>query len=137
RPGRPRRTSQEDSVLKFRNLSLIALAALSSLALLANAHEGSKHKPAKVTGELVDAGCYLAHGGRGEAHAECATKCINKGMPMGVLTKQGRLFLLTFGHESTEAYDKLKGMAGKTVTVTGDALDRAGMKGIEVEEVGP
>lgn len=118
-------------------LALQVLAATSSLTLVAGAHEMSKQKSSTIIGEVIDTGCYLGHGARGESHVSCATKCINNGMPMGLLTSQGKLYLLTLNHDNPDPYNKLKEMAGKTVAVTGVVMDRAGMKGIDVSEFKP
>ena len=88
--------------------------------------------PQTITGELVDTGCYLARGARGAKHVECATKCIAQGMPMGVLTSAGTLYLITLNHDNPDPYNQLKDMAGKTVSVTGIVMTRGGMKGIDV-----
>jgi hypothetical protein len=104
-------------------------AASSSMS-----HEATA--PAKnVTGEVVDMGCYLGHEAHGAKHIACATKCISNGMPMGLLTADGSLYLLTLDHDNADPYNKLKSMAGKTVTVTGPVNTRAGMKGIDVTAV--
>ena len=89
-------------------------------------------KPATMSGELVDMGCFVGHGASGEKHTECAAKCIAGGMPMGLLTKEGNLYLLTMAHGNADPYNKLKEMAGKQVKVTGPANERAGMKTLEV-----
>jgi len=93
---------------------------------------GHEAKPATISGELVDMGCYVGHGAAGEKHADCASKCIAGGMPMGLLTKEGNLYLLTMSHENADPYNKLKAMAGKQVKVTGPASERAGIKTLEV-----
>jgi hypothetical protein len=85
-----------------------------------------------TTGEIVDMGCYLGHVARGADHKECALKCVSEGMPMGLLTKQGALYLLTMNHDNPDPYNKLKSMAGKTVIVTGMVMTRGAMKGIDV-----
>lgn len=103
----------------------------------AGAHDTSKHAASTIMGEVVDAGCYLGHSGRGKDHTECATRCIVGGMPMALLTKQGALYLLTMNHDNPDPYNKLKGMAGKTVTVTGVMMTRSGMKGIDVASIKP
>ena len=90
-----------------------------------------------VTGEVVDTGCYLGHAARGAKHVSCATKCIQGGMPMGLLTADGTLYLLTMNHDNADPYNKLKEMAGKTVTVTGEVMERSGMKGLDVASVKP
>jgi hypothetical protein len=127
----------------MKHFSVLALGlALTFTALPARAHEGAHAAAAKagtqtISGEVVDTGCYLAHSARGEKHIGCATKCINQGMPMGLLTSDGRLYLLTLDHDNPDPYNKLKGMAGKNVAVTGMVMERAGMKGIDVTEFKP
>jgi len=115
----------------------LGLAALAGFSMTARAHDMagmSKGKPMTMKGEVVDTGCYMAHEARGEKHISCATKCINGGMPMGLLTADGRLYLLTLDHDNPDPYNRLKEMAGKQVTVTGTMLERAGMKGIDVTD---
>jgi len=85
-----------------------------------------------LRGELVDTGCYLGHEARGEKHIGCATKCIAGGMPMGLLTADGTLYLVTMNHDNADPYNALKEMAGKTLDVTGTVMARGGMKGIDV-----
>ena len=94
--------------------------------------EGHEAKPVTISGEIVDMGCYVGHGAAGEKHAECATKCIAGGMPMGILTKEGKLYLLTMAHGNADPFNMLKDMAGKQMKVTGPANVRNGMKTLEV-----
>ena len=92
--------------------------------------------PAKsVTGEVVDMGCYLAHEAHGDKHIACGTKCVAGGMPMGLLTADGSLYLITLNHDNADPYNKLKAMVGKTVTVTGPVNERGGVKGLDVTAV--
>lgn len=123
--------------MKRLSILLVGLA-LSFVAIQVGAQEGhdkAEHKaepPKSLTGEVVDTGCYLGHAARGEKHLSCATKCILGGMPMGLLTADDTLYLLTMNHDNADPYQKLKEMAGKTVTVTGAVMMRGGMKGIDV-----
>ena len=87
---------------------------------------------ATITGEIVDTGCYLGSGERGTKHQQCAQLCIRKGMPMGLLTSAGDLYLVVPPHSKTEAYKKVQGWAGLDVEVTGTVMERNGMKSIEV-----
>lgn len=118
---------------------MAAALCVSALATLTNAHPGAKADPKSAaksyTGEVVDTGCYLAHGARGAKHVECATKCISEGMPMGLLTEDGTLYLITLNHDNPDAYNQLKKMAAKTVSVTGTLSERNGIKGIDVTAV--
>ena len=47
-----------------------------------------------VTGEIIDFSCYLQLGKHGEKHKACGQKCLNNGMPIGLLTKDGALYML-------------------------------------------
>ena len=123
-----------------RTTSLFAALAALCLTVPAVAHEGhqmSGQKAVKktVTGEVVDMGCWLGHAARGEKHISCATKCLNQGMPMGLLTSNGTLYLVTLDHDNPDPYNNLKTMAGKNATVTGGLLTRSGVKAIEASSV--
>jgi hypothetical protein len=118
--------------------------AIAVVAVTAFAHPAGTTKtastpaaPKQVTlkGEIVDTGCYLGHGARGEKHKACADKCIANGMPMGLLTADGALYLLTLDHENADPYNEAKNMASQTVEVTGTLMSRSGMKAINVTGV--
>ena len=47
-----------------------------------------------LVGELVDFSCYLQLGKHGEKHRSCGQKCAQSGQPVGLLTKDGRLYML-------------------------------------------
>jgi len=114
-----------------KRIVTLLLAAGIAVAASVQAHEISKRQTT-IVGELVDTGCYLGHSGQGAKHVGCATMCIKGGMPMGVLTRQGTLYLITMNHDNPDFYNKLKGMAGKNVAITGPVFTRSGMKAIEV-----
>ena len=114
---------------------MLAAWALPAFADPGHQMTGQKSTSRTITGELVDTGCYLGHGARGEKHVSCATKCLQQGMPMGLLTSNGTLYLVTLDHDNADPYNSLKDMAGKTVSVTGEVLSRSGMKAIEASAV--
>jgi hypothetical protein len=118
-----------------RILLLVAAGALLACATVAFSDSktmpAAKPAPKTLKGELVDTGCYLGHEAKGEKHISCATKCIANGMPMGLLTADGKLYLITMDHESADPYNALKNMAGKQVEVTGVVSERGGMRGID------
>jgi len=118
-----------------RVLSVILLVAATTFAFNAVADEmKAEKKPTTLKGELVDTGCYIAHGAMGEKHKDCATKCIANGMPMGLLSGK-TLYLITLNHDNADAYNKCKEMAGSTVEVTGVVAERNGVKAIDVTAV--
>ncbi len=99
----------------------------------------TKAAPASVTlrGEIVDAGCYIPQGAMGEKHKSCATKCIAAGQPMGLLTSDGALYLLTQNHKNADPFNKCKDWAAAMVEITGHTFERNGMKSLEVIEAKP
>ena len=121
---------------------LLALVTILGLAIAVGANAGdskSGHatttKSATWSGEIVDAGCYIAHGAMGAKHQECALKCASQGMPLMLLGKDGKAILLTPNHDNPDAYEELKKMAGSMATVTGTLAERGGVKGIDVTAV--
>jgi hypothetical protein len=120
--------------------AVLAALALFVLSVPATAHDGHQMAGEKavtktITGEVVDMGCWLGHAARGEKHISCATKCLAQGMPMGLLTTNGTLYLITLDHDNADPYNSLKDMAGKNATVTGALLSRSGMSAIEATTV--
>jgi hypothetical protein len=45
-------------------------------------------------GEIVDFSCYLQLGKHGEKHRSCGQKCAQNNQPVGLLTKDGTLYML-------------------------------------------
>jgi len=45
-------------------------------------------------GEIVDYSCYLQVGKHGAKHRACGQKCLQNGQPIGLLTKEGKLYLV-------------------------------------------
>ncbi len=67
-----------------------------SVTTVAAAVDG-KPLPGKVTtltGEIVDYSCYLQVGKHGAKHRDCGQKCLKNGQPIGLLTSDGKLYLL-------------------------------------------
>ena len=126
-----------------RFLSILAVCSLVAVAAVAFASGDDHAKMSKTasmssaktmswTGEILDAGCYLSSGAMGPKHTECAVKCAANGMPIMLLTKDGKAILLTRPHDNGDAFDKAKLMAGTMAVVTGKLSERGGVRGIEV-----
>ncbi len=88
-----------------------------------------------LTGEIVDMDCYMSMGAHGADHKTCASKCIANGTPMGLLTKDGKVYVLTASHDNLDPYNKLKKMAAETVTITGEVYTRGGVQSLQVDAV--
>jgi len=110
-------------------LALVALFTFPG----AFAAEGKKEaKSQSWTGEVVDLGCYMGNGAMGEKHMECGLKCVANGMPMGLLVKGNKLFVLTMNHDNGDAFNACKGWVSKQVKITGTMATRGGLQSIDV-----
>jgi len=113
---------------------LLVALAMSGVAV---AHGDPAPEQIVVSGEIVDLHCYLReHRAVGPGHAECARACLEQGQPMGLLTDDGTLYVLSADHVSHAAFEAAKRLAGEQVDVTGVPVERHGVKGLEVHRVG-
>jgi hypothetical protein len=88
---------------------------------------------ATLTGEVLDLGCYLGHGASGKDHKACALGCIGKkGIAPGLLTADGKVYVLVPDHHSEKAFEPIKGWAAEQVKVTGQVINKGGLQGIVV-----
>lgn len=96
-------------------------------------------KAVTETGEIIDLSCYLQLGKHGEKHVGCGKKCLQSGQPIGLLTKDGAVYMLmeeehdprrdgqtTFREEATNHL-------GHIMEVTGTEASHAGFKAIYVQ----
>lgn len=94
---------------------------------------GEKAELHTIKGEVVDLMCYIDHAAVGEKHAKCAQTCIESGGPVGILTADGKLYLVVGQHEPMNK--QLAPLGGKTITLKGKVAERSGMKMIENAEI--
>lgn len=123
-------------------LLAMTLALTSSLAWAhkdaKNPERGEGGTDVTVTGELVDMACFMAHEGRGKKHAKCAEQCVLGGAPVGLVTADGKVYLLVEDHSTPKAkkpYAQAKELVAETVTITGHAYERGGVQAVVVESV--
>src|SRR5262245_53367218 len=116
--------------MKGSYLLLVLGVALVALVPPAGAAE-------TLTGEVVDMACYMAHPetGHGPSHRKCADTCLKKGMPIGLLTDDKKVYLLLEDHENPKPYAQLKEKAAEKVTVEGDKVNEGGVQGLVVGAV--
>ena len=51
-------------------------------------------RPVTVVGEVIDVSCYAQLGKHGEKHRSCGQKCVQNGQPIGLLDRNGVVYLL-------------------------------------------
>ncbi len=108
------------------------------LAGIVQAHEEHAAGPTgeqTLTGEVVDAFCYLSHGkeGLGKGHAGCAQKCIQSGLPVAI--KVGDQLYLAAMSNHEPANKTLAQYAGQQVTVHGTIMEADGQHLISITHV--
>jgi hypothetical protein len=110
-------------------LAAVVLAAFSQISAFSQST-----KPVEVTlkGEVVDLHCYLTRGAKGADHAGCSNACISRGVSPGFLSEEGKLYLL-LDEKPFSAKDKVAGLAGQQVTLTGTVVERDGVRGLLIK----
>ncbi len=87
-----------------------------------------------VTGEVLDMTCYIAYNLSGPDHAKCARDCIRSGLPAGIKTQDGKVYLLA-GEVGHSINAEVADYAAKTVTIKGRQTVRDGFAQLQVEEI--
>jgi hypothetical protein len=113
------------------------LLAISLCAASLTSFGQDKKPPMTITGEVLDMACYSASGASGEGHKSCAASCIKGGSPMGILTSDGKVYLIVENHDKKDAYAEAQKHAGEQITATGTLSDRGGLNAIIVDDVKP
>jgi hypothetical protein len=124
---------------RIGQLAAAILISASVTALLMKWSEGRNHsvlgpQEILVTGEVLDMTCYIASNLSGPDHAECARVCIRNGLPAGIKTKDGKVYLLT-GEPGHSINAELADYAAKVVTIKGKQTVRDGFAQLQVEEI--
>jgi hypothetical protein len=133
--------------MRYIKIAVFVFAAILATATLSRAQDMkdmkgmsmSKDKSEKSTtiqGEVIDMACYMTKGQHGADHADCAQMCINNGLPVGILDKDGHVYLCTTSNQKP-ANSMLVQYAAKQVKVTGTVYEKGGMDLLAVDKVEP
>jgi hypothetical protein len=125
-----------------RYIWLFILTVAFSLFLTSHEHRavlGQAPDPPTVTikGEVVDMHCFVTrHGGegRGASHAGCANACLTRNVTAGFVASDGKVYLL-FDEKPLPVKEKIAGLAGQAVTLTGAVVERDGVRGILLKSI--
>ena len=121
-------------VRRSRLCNLVFGTAVTVLVLpgLAGRLQAADGQEVIVQGEIVDMACFMSKGSRGASHKSCAQMCAKKGVPIGILTDAGDVFLLLDDHNNPDPYDAAKKLAGDRAEVSGKKFSKPGVTGIVV-----
>ena len=84
------------------------------------------------TGEIVDVACHVSKGATGASHADCGSKCVKAGLPVGLLVGDTTYILVSADHKPMN--DALAPHVGHTVVVTGTKFEKPGSNLIAVKD---
>lgn len=121
------------------------IAGLSALALMAvilpasaqaQMMEAPSYEVQTITGTVVDLSCKFGHGLSGADHRMCSQVCADKGIPLAILSSDGKLYLpITADMPGSSSNDLLKEFAEQEVTVTGKVFSAGGASAIRIDEI--
>ncbi len=119
---------------------LFALAAAGLLAIsVATAALASENamsgKQMSVTGQVIDLACFTSAGAHGASHKACALACAKAGGSLGILTKDGEVYVSIEPKPAADPNKLLLSHLEETVTVTGTVFESHGLKTIAIASV--
>lgn len=127
----------------IRALTVVAASAFFALPLQSSAIAAATAKPIEINGEVIDTWCYFSGvmGGPdavvGSAHHTCALWCAAGGIPVGVLTESGDVYMVLklAGEEVLAQSDSIMEIQSDAITAKGLHYVRDGVNYIVVENV--
>ena len=120
-----------------------ALAVGILLPGIGSAAAATSAERVQVTGEVMDTWCYTSEimGGSdavlGSAHHQCAVWCAAGGIPVGILSDDGQVYMvLKLGDDDTSnANPKILAIQSDRVTVDGELYKRDGINYLLIDQI--
>jgi len=127
----------------YKTIGRGLLGLLLAIAISLPAFAATESKVIEVKGEIIDTWCYFSGvmGGpdavTGTAHHTCALWCAAGGIPIGMRTEDGKVFMVLKikGHQPLEPIDAIMEIQSQVVTAKGKHFQRDGVDYIIVEDV--
>jgi hypothetical protein len=123
------------------NKKLLAFALLAFAApVVAQSDMGAMQMPeghdVTITGHVIDISCKFGLGLSGDSHRMCAQVCGDQGLPLAILSDDGKLFIPTTADmPGSSQNDTLKPFAEQKVTVTGKSFKAGGAQAIHIASI--
>jgi len=121
----------ENYIMKKLKISLIVISIFFlSRSILVYAHENEKpHSEGielTITGQLISITCLVKDGLKGEEHKDCFKQCLDRGLPIGILTKEGMIYQISgTGHDAlTRIYKIIEKYGEEMVIAKGNVFKR-------------
>lgn len=115
-------------------------AGVALLATSALAQDAPKRIPGgqsiEIRGEVVELGCYLRDGARGEGHRACAMACLKNGGQLGIVQDDtGQLFPFAGATPASDPSAAAREHVAAHVFVRGQLFERNGGRVVVVEQL--
>ena len=120
---------------RIRGPRYLLAALLAFVVAVPFALAEPKGKNITASGELVDMWCYYEGGDHGPSHKACATACAKLGNPIGLLRKNGQVYVLAGMQDHQPAKDVLANHMSEMVTVKGTLVSKGGVNMLYVSSV--
>jgi len=89
-----------------------------------------------LRGEVVETGCFVIGGRKGETHRQCALACAHAGESLGVLDDQTKMLFVVVQDLTTGPQpNPLLAYVAQKVEVRGTTIERGGINGVVVRQV--
>jgi predicted lipoprotein with Yx(FWY)xxD motif len=118
-----------------RILAATAVLACSALPLAAQGHAAAAGDEMTITGQVIDLNCYTTNGASGAGHKACAQACAKAGVPLGILSSDGTIYVAVSSKPGDPQNSKLDKYAEGKVKVTGTHRFVSGLHTIEIKTV--
>src|SRR5947209_13961754 len=102
---------QEDESMLKRILATTAVLGLCALPLAAQGHAATAGNEMTITGQVVDLNCFTTNGASGAGHKACAQACAKAGVPLGVLSSDGTIYVPVSSKPGDPQNSKLEQLA--------------------------
>lgn len=128
---------------KILFLTLVFFVSLPSFVLAEEGHDSHDHNETQnvadttFQGKIIGLTCYLQHDSIGEKHKSCARECAQKGLPLGFMTDDGKLYqIMGEGHDDlVKINSRLLDYIEEHVLVVGKVFIKNELKAIIIEKI--
>ena len=114
------------------------IAAVAAVAAAPASKGGATTGIKTIVGEVVDPGCWIVNGAKGDTHRECTIACAKAGQVLAILeAKSNKLYLIATETPGEDPNKAVLEYAGKKVTVTGKFYTRGGVTAVKIASITP
>src|SRR5256712_8348076 len=118
-----------------RILATTAVLACCALPLAAQGHAMTAGDEMTITAQVVDLNCNTTNGASGAGHKACAQACAKAGVPLGLLSSDGTMYVPVSSKPGDPQNSNLMPYPESQVNVTGTHRFLSGLQTIDIKTV--